>query len=290
MTFYRVKLFTDRETHKDDKEYCLNKEHPLIGIGWGDEQCLDINDYMSKIAPENELRDKNFRAPYRCMCNMTNGDYIWTKIDGLNYALGKIQGDLFINTDRPRMGAVRVCEWKNIDFDDVPGKITNYFVGGGRTLVEMNISKSLEEYCKWLYCGKKGIVKDINLNDLIHYDDLEDLLGLYLQSKGYYIYPSTNKLAAKSIEYELIHKDTGKRACVQCKTGDDIVGDEIFDLFKDYEIFISTTLDKSYENYSKREDGKGVTTVYTDILWEWAFSNKNLLPKRIQNYINIINR
>ena len=289
MAFYRIKLFTDKEKHKDDKEYCLKEEHPLVGIGWGNENCLDINTYVSKIAPKTADEDRNFRYPYDCISNMSDEDYVWTKIDGLKYALGKIEGDLFIDKERPRMGAVRVCKWKNIDFDDVPGKITNYFVGGGRTLVKMDISKSLEEYCKWLYRGKTGVVDNINLNDLIHYDDLEDLLGLYLQSKGYYIYPSTNKLASKLIEFELIHKDTRERACIQCKTGNDIVGNEIFEKFKDYEIFISTTMDKNY-NDKKSEGGKGVTTVYTNELWDWAYKNFNLLPKRIQKYISIVNR
>lgn len=287
MEFFRVKLFTDRQKHEDDKEYCLNKEHPLIGIGWGNENCLDINQYIQNVAPKIMKEDRNFCYPYNCMLNMTKDTYIWTKIDGLNYALGKIESDLFIDKNRPRMGALRVCKWKNIDFDDVPGKITNYFVGGGRTLVEMKINESLKNYCKWLYDDKIGKVKNINLNDLIHYDDLEDLVGLYLQSKGYYIYPSTNKLASKTIEYELVNKTTGKKACVQCKTGNDIVEKEIFEIFRDYEIFISTTSNKSYEKYSQREDKTGVTTIYTNELWDWAFSNKKILPKRIINYINI---
>lgn len=287
MTFYRVKLFTDREIHKDDKEYCLKEN--LVGIGWGNDNCLDIKSYISDIAPENEKKYKNFRSPYKCMCEMNDETYVWTKIDGLTYALGKIKGDFFIDKSRPRMGAVKRCEWKIIDFDSVPGKITNYFVGGGRTLVKMDISKSLEEYCKCLYCKDEGNIESINLNDLIHYDDLEDLLGLYLQSKGYYIYPSTNKLASKLIEFELIHKDTRERACIQCKTGNDIVGNEIFEKFKDYEIFISTTMDKNY-NDKKSEGGKGVTTVYTNELWDWAYKNFNLLPKRIQKYISIVNR
>ena len=287
MGFYRVKLFTNREDHIDDKEYCLDSAHPLIGIGWGDESCTDIKQYL-KVVPELESNYKNFCYPYKCLSEMKIDDtYVWTKIDGLTYALGKIKSELFIDKSRPRMGAVRRCEWKKIDFDFVPGKITNYFVGGGRTLVKMDISKSLEEYCKRLYCNAEGSLKDINLNDLIHYDDLEDLLGLYLQSKGYYIYPSTNKQSSKLIEYELINKATGKRACVQCKTGNDVVGDEIFEQFKDYEIFISTTLDIDY-NDKKVDDGVAVTTVYTSTLWDWARSNQKLLPKRIQNYINVI--
>ena len=151
MAFYRVKLFTDREIHKDDKEYCLNEEHPLIGIGWGSENCTDINDYLLNKVPELKRECKNFCSPHKCMCDMTEGDYVWTKIDGLTYALGKIKGGFFIDKSRPRMGAVKKCEWKTVDFDSVPGKITNYFVGGGRTLVRMEIAKSLEEYCKCLY-------------------------------------------------------------------------------------------------------------------------------------------
>ena len=290
MAFYRVKLFTKREIHHDDKEYCLAKEHPLVGIGWGDENCLDINEYIKNVVPRIRKDDKTFASLYECMLNMTEDDYVWTKIDGLKYALGRIQSPLFIDKTRPRMGAVRKCDWKIIDFDSVPGKVMNYFVGGGRTLVRMNISKSLQEYCKRLHNPNYVITETLDLNDLIHYYDLEDLLGLFLQSKGYYIYPSTNKLSAKSVEYELINIDTGAKACVQCKTGNDIIDkdDDIFkEQFAGYEIFISTTLGKDYNKYDNY--GKSITTVYTDELWEWAHLNYNLLPTRIKNYIDITN-
>ena len=116
---------------------------------------------------------------------------------------------------------------------------------------------------------------------------MEDLLGLYLQKeKGYFIIPSTNKSSTKLIEYELRRKNNGKieKSCVQCKTGTSIVEDDIFkdEEFKDYKIYISTINNDNYDN--KRDN---VKTIYTDDLWNWAKDNKELLPERIQKYIEI---
>ena len=83
MTFYRVKLFTDKEMHKDDKDYCLNDEHSLVGIGWGNENCTDIDDYLLNIVPKLKETCKNFCSPYECMMEMSDKSFVWTKINGL---------------------------------------------------------------------------------------------------------------------------------------------------------------------------------------------------------------
>ena len=97
----------------------------------------------------------------------------------------------------------------------------------------------------------------------------------------YYILPSTNKQGSKLIEFEL-RNNYGEKACIQCKIGASTVGKEIFDEFKNYKIFISTFRDDDYSKY-----GTNVKTIKIDELCQWAKENKNILPERIKNYIQI---
>lgn len=182
------------------------------------------------------------------------------------------------------MGPVRAVEhWKKIEFNDVPGKVISSFVGIGTTLQRIRVDNNFKEYCKWLYEDKTYQLNKsfFDYRALLHSDDLEDLLGLYLQKElKYYIIPSTNKQGTKLIEYELV-RDDGTKACVQCKIGNSKVDDTIFQEFKDYDkIYITTMNDESYDR-----KGSNVQTIRLKTLEEWAMNNKEILPQRIQNYI-----
>lgn len=286
--FYRVKLFTVSQ-HKEDRKYCFDNN--LIGVGYGSDDCSDVDSYINKIEYEIQYKDSSFYSSYKNLYKMKNGDYVWTQIDGLNYALGKIESDFFIDDTHKSMGAVKKCKWKkDISFDEIPGKIINYFVGGGRTLVKMtSLSESIKMYCKFLY--KENVsLENLKFEELIHYDDLEDLVGLYLQEKEkYFILPSTNKKSKKLVEFELVNSINNNKACIQCKTGDEQVFintiEQIKNEFKNYTIYICTTNDKNYNDIKEF-----VKTITIQELYDWAKNHINILPKRIQNYIKLCNR
>lgn len=288
MTVYRIKLFTDRENHDSDKEYCL--EHNLVAIGWGLNNVDNVNTYKNLI--RNEYTSKGFKSSFNKICGMNIGDYVWTKVDGMDYRLGKIISDMFLLPDYKdgRMGLTRKCEWRKVEFNDVPGKILSCFLVG-YTLTGVKMDEDFEKYCKWLYDGKKPEDKIIisNYKNLLHSDDLEDLLGIYLQAHGdnngekYIIIPSTNKQSTKYIEYELLNSK-GEKACVQCKIGNSSVDSPIFEKFKNYKIFICTL------NENKNYDADNVEVIRVDTLWNWAKEHNYLLPDRIKNYITLTNK
>ena len=63
----------------------------------------------------------------------------------------------------------------------------------------------------------------------------------------------------------------------------DVLDNEKFiDNVKNYKIFISTFRDDDYSKY-----GTNVKTIKNEELGQWAKENKNILPERIKNYIQI---
>ena len=239
--FYGIKLLTKREYFENEngelycQKYCF--ENNYISIGYQTDGHPEID---TKENYENFYKnDTKWQHLYKRFSEINKDSYIWVKKDARTYYLGKITDTVpSIPKDNwiQKIGLVRKCIWvKNIEFDEIPGCIINQFSGRNKTLWQIRkISDSIKKYCTWLYETK---INDINQNivslnlkgcikELIHYDDLEDLVGIYLQVHGYkdtgekyIIHPSTNKLSTKTIEYEL-RSYNGKKAGVQCKTGD----------------------------------------------------------------------
>lgn len=281
MAIFRIKLFALSEgEHKEenDRKYCIDNN--IFAIGWGNNYVDTFEDYLNTIDWTTISRGQ--KTSLKNMLSVKIGDYVWAQKDGRTFLLGKVTGDIFIDVTRKRIGPTRKCQWKYIDFDDVPGKILSCFVGFGTTLQKVNIDNNFQKYCEWLYENKNECIHLDDYKSLLHSDDLEDLLGLYLQKElNYFILPSTNKQSSKLIEYEL-RNTCGERACIQCKIGNSTVGKEIFEEFKNHKIFISTCRDDDYNKY-----GNNVRTIKIAELCQWAKNNINILPERIKNYIKI---
>ena len=294
MNIFILKLFT-RGTNEHDagaQDYCF--ENNLASIGWGlKEENLDGDESpetLLKMTYDKYQNDSNFKTSSNNLSKMKPGDFVWTQYnDARDFRLGKIKYDkCFVDTNKLIIGLSRHCEWHTVDFNDVPGEIINSYQRKSRTLIMKHNLDNFQEYFEYLYDPQSTLNKKLDYQQLFHYDDLEDLLGLYLQvEENYYILPSTNKTSTKLIEYELRKKEkdgTIKKACVQCKTGDAVVDDTIFEIedFNDYHIYISTMKNDNYD-----PKGTNVTTIHTDKLWAWAKEHRDLLPGRINKYIDI---
>ncbi len=204
---------------------------------------------------------------------------------------------------------------------EVPGKVINNF----NTSKTVNgVHDSLWKYCAFLYQRKeaedqkKEMPKEIpfktdnekfeTFKNLLHYEDTEDLPGIWLQQKrAYLIFPSTNKQATKDFEYILIKKDGTKKAIIQCKSGGDDIDLEIFDDYKkEYDIYLfvvdgclkrnnrevhlkdENILEiKDYDiDYPESKDFQ-IYKVDLKYLFAWARENKNILTDRIRHYLDI---
>lgn len=307
MNIFIVKLFTKgtEEYEQQAQEYCF--ENNRVAIGWGLRKDMIIGDETSEELVKMNIEynykySKESLSQYKTALNnlnrMRKGDFVWTQNnDGRSFKLGKITDETpFIDQNNLLIGLTRCCAWCSIDFNDVPGEVINSYQRKNRTLIMKHNLGNFEEYFNYLYLQKKPkLSQKLDYKKLLHYDDLEDLLGIYLQKHKdfqYYIFPSSNKISTKLIEFELRREVNGEieKACVQCKTGKAKVEDEFFNVeeFKDYHIYITTMIPN--DNYDYDKSGKrrtNVTTIPPYILWEWAKKNRKFLPGRIQKYIDI---
>lgn len=309
--FYGIKLLTKRELFANEKgelfcqAHCFDKNYIAIGYQTDGHPEIDTKEKYENFYKNNT----SWQHLYNRFCSIKEGSFVWVKKDSRTYYLGKITDtEPFIPEDNwiQKIGLVRKCVWvKDIEFDEIPGSAINQFSGQNVTLWQIRkFSDSVKEYCTWLY-ERKNYCKNKNtvslkgcIKELIHYDDLEDLVGIYLQVHGdkdtgekYIIHPSTNKLSTKTIEYEL-RSYSGKKVGVQCKSGDDNIDkdlDKILDLINNEKYTIYICIISDGDKYKNINDN--LKQIEFNELLEWASENKNrlLLPKRIQNYIDRAN-
>ena len=209
MDFYRIKLLTKSSGHpEEDRKYCF--KHHLFAIGWPIKDYVGTIEEYKKAAEKKYCKGKelsgNINSSYKNMKKIKKGDYIWTQEDSRTYYLGKVDSEILFDEDYVNwLGLTRRCEkeWQKIEFNDVPGIVTSYFAGPGQVLVScnsINECEDMKKYCEWLYNGKEGKLKISDYTHLLHYDDLEDLLGLYLQ---YGCYKNIKYYIRLQINYQL---------------------------------------------------------------------------------------
>ncbi len=311
-------MFAGAEEKDEAVTYCIKNKK--MAIGW---PCKiandDVDEYLEKFKSEHKWTKKNGNYPdsvNRIIYQVKENDYIWTydKKDG-HYYIAKIidkiahtpvyqKNDFFSE----EFGVYRQVEnWYPCEDEEVPGKVINSLIKG-QTL--QAVDSCLLEYSRYLYQKKhtnnsNHIFKsDENILDtlknLLHYDDLEDLLGLWLQiDQDYIVFPSTNKQGTKDYEYMLKKKDGSRKAVIQCKTGYSDIDASKFNGYvnnKGYNVYLITTFGCVYNMTDKiievnkefiEEDKAQMYVISLDYLLKWAKENKIILPDRIKYYLDI---
>jgi hypothetical protein len=308
---YKVRLFdigTNFKQAAANRNACITNN--LLAIGWRPAGCgagKRLTGYADFVKALDEYLDahpeqsaEDFHFINRKLESLQKGDLCWTQV-GRIYCLGKILDDApdyGYFRQCPEMGAFRKCKWKFFRADFVPGVVLSA-LDADKKLGKV-FSNLAEMYSEYLYDGKKPEM-EVKFIDWFHAIDLSDLLSMYLQmEKGYIALPSTN--------YTLVNKDTGRKALIQCKVGqqgftrDDILTGE----FLGGDLFLTAT-SGIYPKYTKADIGasgsdgydfflfeycKGWDVQHTyiiepEILENFAINHKDLLPRRMQIYLEL---
>ena len=305
-TLYRIKLIRwNTDVKEECREYCLRKDVNILACGWPASQNIERNNLekyrqivremfhnpkelekLSLIEQEERKKTQPYdnKSSWTTACNaikeMKKGDLCWTQSKDGKYYLGEIQDEeiYFKDPKYPQIAMYKTCRWKSFELDAVPGRVITSLIGG-RTLQRIN-DETILKYSKDLYEGKKQ--EQLELSKLLHPDDLEDLLGLYLQKeKGYFVFPSTNKTGTACYEYILVNKK-GEKAIIQCKTGKAEIDDtqSLISNRDNITVYITTLAGK------KEYPGAIVIPFKTLIEWAQKEENKKILPDRIRNYLD----
>jgi hypothetical protein len=218
------------------RQFCFSQQ--FVGIGWGVERlkdgCVDHDLYLTdleRIASQRGYSLVDARGSSKAFAlDMKEGDFVWCRAKGNIYWLGKVCGS-WKYADSQEFGdldfyQVRDCKWIKVGTSDlIPGPVRNAFAGPGMTICRIRPNDPNAHYeSSLIWSDETGdhFEEPVNFQgDLanIGHDDLEDIVGLYLQMElGWYIIPSTAKRASPLTEF-ILRNCEGKRAYLQIKSG-----------------------------------------------------------------------
>jgi hypothetical protein len=220
---------------------------------------------------------------------MRVGDLVWSRDWQGLYYLGRVSGEWEYSEKSDHKDAdivnFRRCEWYCIGVADrVPGAVRNSF-SRGRVLQAVNDQSSLK-YSERIFAkvsGRKeyGPLKEEDANEssdlfsLISPFALEDLVGLYLQSLGYSIVPTSCQRTSATYEFVLRHRECGEMAAVQVKSGSQVLNRD------DYSGFPGTMyLFAASEQYAGGHHPSVKTISRADLI-KFISHNKRILPETI---------
>ena len=295
MSVFRIHLKSDtNSTFAELLDYCRNKG--IVGIGWADvKTTVDDYDVLKKECKEKYPKDKGAFKSINAIRQIQPGDFIWTREGGQSTAYYLCRAtdarwvDRVVSQDDINHDVTNYvgCKWVKVgNLDKVPGRVINSFratstaqhVYGVDTISAVIWNKLCEE-------GDRCEIPQIDNSDFwnnIGNEDLECLVLLYLQWKGYYIYSSTIKNDTKTYEAVLVSRD-GKHKCYP-----QVKQNERLDP-KDYVLDIDSSdkviLFSSNEDYGKPHPQ--VECLKRDEIWKFIMQNRVLLPDTVKYWIDL---
>ena len=326
-TIWRLQTNTASADGRKISGYCLKNK--ILAMGWSlhdetIEKCSKNRVELLKRKRDNIKSEEDYEEIFReVFCddykkhgNSVNpnirrlqyevkiNDLIWMRDNGLYY-LGRVRENSqwqysctkeALNNDA---GNQRTdIEWIKVGGEDsVAGRICTAFIQGS-TLQRIN-QPGIKEFSQYIYniLGSGNAKYDfyntfIKNKQAVFYSfisptDCEDLLCMWLYNKfGYVCIPSTNKKATELYECVLLDPKSGERIFIQVKCGNVDLKAKDFDNLNG-EVYLFTSGGK----VELLENKNNIKQVTSDELFEFAFNknNKNILPKSILTWVNLIN-
>jgi hypothetical protein len=239
MTVWRIKLNSMRSEEDggapgwdETKDFCRRKG--LVGTGWGASALRDGARLETVIKRYREIGWTTGAQLARVLAEeVQEGDLVWTRTTLGEYFLGQIVGpwryDTSDDSKKYDLYNLRPTKWLKEGFRDyeVPGAVVRSFIGRARTLVRIGDHSTAIRVTEMMWeAATKGAQtiertapQDV-ITDLLDPTDVEDLVLLYLQSRGWILLPSSRTRSTPVYEAALIGKD-GTPAVVSVKSGRD---------------------------------------------------------------------
>jgi hypothetical protein len=229
-TAWRLNIKTGASEGINPRRFCIDRN--ILGVGWPVDADGEVDwERYYKLGEETYYKrgDKGWWPAVNAIKNrMQINDLCWTRDwDGVYY-LGRITSDWKYQGESENRNAdvvnIRECLWKEAgEVDAVPGKVVNSFIPN-RTVQAVD-DESVRLYSQFLYnllshephYSLANVSAD--LLSLVSAEDCEDLVGLFLQEKGYRMIASSCKADTAAYEFVLKHAETGKTAVAQVKQG-----------------------------------------------------------------------
>jgi hypothetical protein len=274
-------------------QYCLN--HEVLGVGWRVADIDSTENWDNYYSRASNIYDNVNICKYINKW-VKKDDLVWTRDHDGNYYLARVESGWEYWTTKESTdkdidiaNIFRCDEIFPVEIDEVPGKVIASF-RATRSIQKVNGFQTLE-YSKFLwnkltdsktYEIDTGKIKDVF--SMLDDEETEDLIFLYLQTKGWYIVPNSRKGDTMKYEFYLISKTDHAKALVQVKTGNTPINrEEYFDLDDQNLIYLF----QSNEKYLGKESSKIICLNRNEIQ---AFIENSLpiLPKAIKFKYNLV--
>lgn len=290
---WRLNIKPSASEDIDPRMFCIKKN--ILGVGWSVEFDGNVDwETYYKLAMESYYNQglKGWWPAVNAIKNrMKIDDLCWTRDWNGIYYLGQIVGDWNYRGEKDYRQAdvvnIRKCDWKRVGtIDSVPGKVMNSFIPP-RTVQAIN-DESVLIYSQFLFNELSGQAiyplpnKSVDLFSLISAEDCEDLVGLFLQEKGYRIIPSSCRADTAAYEFVLKHSETGNAAVAQVKQGYVDLSVDDYKMLPT-EVFLFTTHGNYKGGYSEN-----VHCISPEEIETFASNRQGVLSDRVKTWISII--
>lgn len=274
---------------KDSFDYCLKNE--ILGVGWQINSTRTPESWDAYLKEAEQIHD-NLQVPIYLKKWVSAGDLVWTRDPDGKYYLAKVKsgwqywiGPEAVEKDIDIANIFKVT-FAPVSIDAVPGKIVACF-RPSRTIQEIASVPAIE-YTKFLWNKLSGSndyeVDSAIASDIFEFlddEETEDVVFLYMQSKGWFIVPNSRKKDTMSYEFYAVNPQSGERAVSQVKTGAvQLDQDEYADLRETVFLF------QSKENYAGSIH-KNVHCLKRSDLLEFMNSSYAWLPSSLQQKLDI---
>ena len=231
MTLFRIHIRPSGGNPDMDAtfQYCLDNR--LLGVGWrvrvdGLQNTQNWGVYREAAAQEHD----NIQQPQFIQKNVQPRDLVWTRAPCGQYYLAKVTGgwEYWMNEEGRNkdfdIANIFRCKFHQVKLDAVPGRVVRSFTRG-RTIQSIPHDATLA-YSQHLWNELSGqqVYTDAaqapGFWEMLDPEETEDLVFLYLQSKGWWVVPNSRMGNTLRFEYMLVHPVSGMKALVQVKSGD----------------------------------------------------------------------
>lgn len=209
-------------------QHCLDND--LLGVGWRVPELPNTRDWGEyEQAARREYGPVH--QPHYIYQNVRPNDLVWTRDPSGQYYLARVtdRWEYWMDEAGREMDIdianVFRCEFAEVKLDAVPGTVVSSFGNRGRTIQRVDTRSALV-YSQHLWNRvTRQQVYEVDIADfpdifaMLDPEETEDLVFLYLQSRGWYVVPNSRKGNTLRFEFMLAHSETNEKAVTQVKTG-----------------------------------------------------------------------
>jgi hypothetical protein len=285
------RLHIKHESHvkvPDRCRFCV--EGGFAGVGWKVQPHQEMlwSEYcqLAKSSGTPKGVNDNVRRLHDLV---KSDDLVWSRDASGKYYVGRITGGweyrCGTSHDDADIHNVRSCDWREVgDLCEVPGTVRNAFIRG-KTLQSIT-NTTMRRFSMDLYNRLLGQTfytlppVELDLLSLLDPDGCEDLVGIFMQLRGWLIYPSTCKTATPNFEFTLRHRFTRRMGAVQVKQGDEELRVSQYEGF-DGDVFLFQTNAKYIGQPTKP------TTILLDPveMKRFCVENVSIMPAPIKRWV-----